>query len=109
VGSHARADRAQSGWVRSEVCMNPRVVFLACARDGMMEAEVVGKERMEWRRLLARPARAACRRVFPSPTASSPPRPVGALMLYGAYAVSSARALLNEILGPDPAASKTFF
>jgi hypothetical protein len=55
--------------------------------------------------------RAACsrRRVFPSPTASSPPRPVGALMLYGAYAVLLACALLNDIPGPDPAASNTLF
>jgi hypothetical protein len=66
-----------------------------------------------WRWLLALPFRAADRLVSRwsrlSPTASSPPRPVGALMLYGAYAVSSARALLHDVSGPGPAASKTVF
>jgi hypothetical protein len=74
-----------------------------------MEAEVVGKERMEcgvgYSRF--RPGPLPLR--LPSFTASSPPRLVGALMLYGAYAVLSACALLNDILGPDPAASKTLF
>jgi hypothetical protein len=50
--SHARADGAQSGWVKSKVSQNPRVgLSSACARDGTMEAEVDGKERIEWRRL----------------------------------------------------------
>jgi hypothetical protein len=44
------------------------------------------------------------RRVFPSPAAGR-----WALMLYGANAVLSARALLHDVFGPDPAASKTFF
>jgi hypothetical protein len=65
-----------------------------------------------WRWLLALPFRAADRLVSRwsrlSPTASSPSRPVGA-MLYGAYAVLSARALLNDVFCPDLAASKTLF
>jgi hypothetical protein len=61
-----------------------------------------------WARAADRPVSPSC---LPSPIASSPPWSVGALTLTldGAYTILSACALLIDVLGQNPAASKTFF